>query len=552
MKILAVVTILAIECNGLFGINFELTTPSRLLAPESAKRKTTYKKTSTYPVSMQAEAEYLAMEPKRLSWAGNRELTTTVVVVGTQDALIENLHSNTTINLGDDIFLYGNKANFYTGIVIDKDQESLVIDGLGLYKVDGQSNCRCFYMTGSDVNVVIQNLEITKGVSQDDGIGGGGVYIYKSEVHLVSCTITTNSGSGEVSVGGALFMNFGFVSLVACSVTSNGASRGGGIDIDHGQLLLVGCLFSGNSALIGKDLHVKNGSDVTVLSLCLSDSYHGGQGTLKCAGCSTTYPADLLSGNCTACPTLAPFSCCGARDKGECTITSNSTVCSENENYVCSVIPAPTPAPSMTPTRLPVITAAPTSLHVKESSYPTYFTVLVGGATTVAIVFVIFVRGCLCRTSPSKRTSGYNDFVSPFLGGPQNNVDFDYAPEYIYADHIDDTTKDSKDLPNSQRILNAHEIASTYGAEQTFKGSSEHDPGEYDHDTVPFDVLISHLNRHGLEVDVAEEVAVYFSVSFGVQSVGDFRLLEEADIEKAAENLELLKIPASRLRIAWR
>ena len=51
---------------------------------------------------------------------------------------------------------------------------------------------------------------------------------------------------------------------------------------------------------------------------------------------------------------------------------------------------------------------------------------------------------------------------------------------------------------------------------------------------------------------MAEEVAVYFSVSFGVQSVGDFRLLEEADVVKAAEDLELLKIPASRLRIAWR
>jgi len=209
----------------------------------------------------------------------------------------------------------------------------------------------------------------------------------------------------------------------------------------------------------------------------------------------------------------------------------------------------------MTPTLLPVPTIAPTPRSVLHSTFPTDFTVLVGGATTVTIIFVLLLRRCftsgLRQKSFSRRTAEYEDFVSPFLNGPQNHVDFDFAPGYIYSDHIDRTTEGSK-RSISRGLPNSHEIASTYGVDQTFEGSSEHDPGAYDPDTVPFDILISHLNRHGLEFDVAEEIAVYFSVSFGVQSVGDFRLLEERDILKAIEDMELLKIQASRLRIAWR
>ena len=210
----------------------------------------------------------------------------------------------------------------------------------------------------------------------------------------------------------------------------------------------------------------------------------------------------------------------------------------------------------MTPTLLPGPTIVPTSLSVLESTFPTDFTVLVGGATTVTIIFVIILRRCLaselCSKTSLKQTSEYEDFVSPFLSGPQNHVDFDFAPEDIYSERIDDTMEGSKSARTSISLPRSREIASTYGAEQTIVGSFSHDPNGCDSDTVPFDILISHLNRHGLEFDVAEEVAVYFSISFGVQSVGDFRLLEEADIVKAIEDMELLKIPASRVRIAWR
>ena len=494
--------------------------------------------------------EFWAPNPWHIGMSGIRTLTTTVIA-STQIALTSDLKNDTIINLGDDIFLTSSRAGSPTGVVINNGQRGLIIDGLGLYEVNGQNAVRCFYISGGSVNVAIQNLVITKGNGN-----GGGLYIKsEAEVLLKSCTIIMNNGIGLVeSIGGGINMTSATVSLINCAIVDNRAHRGGGIDSNHGLLLLVGCLFSGNKNYGASDLQLSNNSYVTVLSSCKGDSYNAGQGALQCAGCSTAYPADVLSGECAACPSLDPYSCCGALGEGDCT-TRNTSACSEDENYVCSAISSPTSAPSMTPTLLPVPTIAPTPRSVLHSTFPTDFTVLVGGATTVTIIFVLLLRRCftsgLRQKSFSRRTAEYEDFVSPFLNGPQNHVDFDFAPGYIYSDHIDRTTEGSK-RSISRGLPNSHEIASTYGVDQTFEGSSEHDPGAYDPDTVPFDILISHLNRHGLEFDVAEEIAVYFSVSFGVQSVGDFRLLEERDILKAIEDMELLKIQASRLRIAWR
>jgi len=238
--------------------------------------------------------------------AGNRILTTSVVVVSTQDALTENLKSNTTINLGADILLSTIKAESPTGVIIHNGQAGLVVDGLGLYEVDGQNAVRCFYISGGGVNVVIQNLVITRGSGN-----GGGLYIKKAEVRLTSCTISKNNGIG-VNVGGGLYITSATVSLVNCAIVDNKAHRAGGIGINDGQLLLAGCLISDNSAYGSSDLLLSNGSYVAVLSSCTGDSYDAGQGTIECAGCSTTYPADLLNGECTPCPVLAPYSCCGS------------------------------------------------------------------------------------------------------------------------------------------------------------------------------------------------------------------------------------------------
>ena len=96
------------------------------------------------------------------------------------------------------------------------------------------------------------------------------------------------------------------------------------------------------------------------------------------------------------------------------------------------------------------------------------------------------------------------------------------------------------------------EIASTYGADKTFGSSADYEDGASAHDSAPVEILISYLCRHGLERKISETLSKYLSVSFGVHSVGDFRLLEEADIVRAAEDVELLKVQTSKFRIAWR
>ena len=192
--------------------------------------------------------------------------------------------------------------------------------------------------------------------------------------------------------------------------------------VEDGQLLLAGCLFSGNNDLSGGGLQVSGESNLVVLSYCQGDSYNAGQGALQCAGsCSTTYPADLLSGECTTCPALDPYSCCGALYEGDCT-TTKSSVCSEDENYVCSALPASISAPSIAPTLLflPVsATSVPTSLHVLTSSSSATFIALVVLSSTAAVLVAIIIRWCFTQRTryySSKRTGNTKeDMASPFL-----------------------------------------------------------------------------------------------------------------------------------------
>jgi len=80
-----------------------------------------------------------------------------------QATLLANLHSNTTIFLGANIYLNssGTVTGSATGIIIDNGQGNLVVDGMGVNKVDGQNTVRCFCMSGDGVNVELKNLEIT-------------------------------------------------------------------------------------------------------------------------------------------------------------------------------------------------------------------------------------------------------------------------------------------------------------------------------------------------------------------------------------------------------
>jgi len=457
---------------------------------------------------------------------GIRALTTTVVA-STQVALTSNLNDNTTINLGDDIFVTSVK-NFAhpSGVIIDHGQAGLVIDGQGLYEVNGQDKIRCFYISGKGVNVVIQNLVITKGSGN-----GGGLYIRsEAEVLLKSCTITMNDGIGSVVyVGGGMYITSATVSLINCAITNNIAHRGGGIEFDQGRLLLAGCLFYGNNDYGADDLQLSNGSYVTVLSTCPGDSYNAGQGALNCHSCSTTYPADLLSGECTACPTLTSYSCCGAWDEGECTITNSSTICSEDELWVCGTFPIPKPAPSMLPTPLPlpaVSTNAPTSFLVLNSSSSTTFTVLVIIVSTSAIVIAIMFRCCFAwkiRNKSSSRSvdnkEDIYDIASPFFEALHESSECEIGAEHIYSGGAreGENGKMMLESASSEVTTESREITSTYGADQTFGSNIDHRGDVYAHDDASLEKLMSHLCRHGLGRLDSLIVAKYLSVSFGVR-----------------------------------
>ena len=495
--------------------------------------------------------------------AVSRVLTTTFVVVSTQDKLTANLESNTTINLGDDILLKSPKAESPTGIVIKDGQAGLLIDGRGLYSVDGQNAVRYFYIGGNSARVVIQNLVITRGSGN-----GGGLYIKGGEIRLKSCTISLNKGVG-VNYGGGLYItSSATVSLTNCAIVNNKAHRAGGIDLDDGQLLLAGCLVSDNEAYGSSDLMISDGSYLTVLSSCPGDSFNAGQGTLECTGCNTTHPADLLNGECAPCPALDPYSCCGSQSEAECQNTTSST-CSEDELSVCGAVPTPQPAPSLYPTPFPLLpepTPVPTFLLATKSSSSATFTALIVIASSAAIVIAFVLRWCFnwrTRQKYSSRKSSYTkeDITSPFHEVLHGNDEFETGPEHIYSAHSGDAQK-SEDgrmvfkSSGSEMIAESHDIASTYGADRSVgsipRENADHGAGEYAHANTPLDKLVLHLCRHGLERKESETLAKYLSVTFGVQSMGDFRLLEEADIIQTAEDVELLKVQTSKLRIAWR
>eukprot|EP00615_Pteridomonas_danica_P016988 CAMPEP_0114377208 /NCGR_PEP_ID=MMETSP0102-20121206/857_1 /TAXON_ID=38822 ORGANISM="Pteridomonas danica, Strain PT" /NCGR_SAMPLE_ID=MMETSP0102 /ASSEMBLY_ACC=CAM_ASM_000212 /LENGTH=412 /DNA_ID=CAMNT_0001531735 /DNA_START=302 /DNA_END=1536 /DNA_ORIENTATION=+ len=96
--------------------------------------------------------------------------------VTTQDELQEAIMPNRTIELGADIYLTS------TIVIINEPDRvlvGLVIDGKGVYSVDGGGSVRCFYVSG-DVDMTLQNLIITSGyVSSSSFSASYGAAIYQ-------------------------------------------------------------------------------------------------------------------------------------------------------------------------------------------------------------------------------------------------------------------------------------------------------------------------------------------------------------------------------------
>ena len=294
--------------------------------------------------------------------------------------------------------------------------------------------------------------------------------------------------------------------MAYCAIVHNEAHQAGGIKLDQGRLLLAGCLFADNNLHGASDLQASNGSHVTVLSSCPGNSYNAGQGTLKCSGCSTAYPADLLSGECTACPTPAPYSCCGARYEEECTDTI-SPVCSEDEPSVCSTFP--TPQPVVVPSMLPTPLAQPGVPTTASGG----FTALVVVASVSAIFIAIIFRWCLAwriRLDSSRRTRDNEEVIaSPIFEASYDSSEYESGAEKIYPGGAreDEDGRTMSESTSSEVATESYEIASTYGADRTLGSTVDDDGGVYADDAAPLEKLISHLCRHGLERKVSETVA---------------------------------------------
>jgi hypothetical protein len=258
------------------------------------------------------------------------------VTVTTQADLVAHLASNTTIELGADIYLSssGIVENGATGIIIQDGQTGLVFDGMGLYKVDGKCQVRCFYIAGAAVEIALQHLTIANGFCVFSKGYAGGFLISGATVALVTCVVTRNTAGRNG--GGLHISDSATVGLISCSVSHNSAAHGGGVMLYSGSLMVAGCAFSENHAISGKDLFQQpNDTILTVLSACGDGSFNSGTGTLACYGCTDgPYPANLLGGVCAACSAQTPFTCCGATSAADCEAVEPAS-CSSDETNAC-------------------------------------------------------------------------------------------------------------------------------------------------------------------------------------------------------------------------
>ena len=110
------------------------------------------------------------------------------------------------------------------------------------------------------------------------------------------------------------------------------------------------------------------------------------------------------------------------------------------------------------------------------------------------------------------------------------------------------------------------DIASSYGESVSVAGSATFDIGfgvklqtdEQNDDALSAAMdrapitLSSFLDKYGLEEPLASDVAQFVADTFGAQTVGEFRLLEEDDIAQTIVKLGIKKAKSQKLRIAWR
>ena len=229
--------------------------------------------------------------------------TGTFTNITTQSDLVDGLMIDRTLVLGADVDLT-DTVYMLLG-VSEAPITGLVIDGIGLYAVDGGDAVRCFFVYGSGTDIVFRNLTISNG--------------------FVSSSSQDSSHGAAVYVGGSSAIRMSGVTITSCSVASTGS--GGAIYVESSSLVMVDIVMSSNYAYYGGGLGVGASSGVSLMRVTMS-SNSGVEGggfysssthvTLNMTGCSLS--SNSVSGS-------------GGGVEIQAAISFNLTRCTFSSNY---------------------------------------------------------------------------------------------------------------------------------------------------------------------------------------------------------------------------
>ena len=196
---------------------------------------------------------------------------TSYETAGTQDELESAIMFDRRVELTADISLthavailgYENQA---TGKVLgypiahEANLTGVVIDGAGMYGLDGGSTYRCFFINNPGTEVTIMNLTIANGYTSIyaevyTSSRGGAIYTGTSiTLSMVSCVVlggiaSTGTFFTDESYGGGVFMGSnGKLHLRDSSFSSNRAYKGSGVYLSSGTVALIeDCVFDSNT-----------------------------------------------------------------------------------------------------------------------------------------------------------------------------------------------------------------------------------------------------------------------------------------------------------------
>lgn len=197
--------------------------------------------------------------------------------------------------------------------------ETLMITGPASGQtIDAGGNSRIFGVTAADQPLTLENLTLTGGRTEADGVypalcadstGEGGGICALGDVTLVSSTVSGNSTAGDKAYGGGLFVD-GDVTLSNSSVSGNTTA---GVDADGGGFCVLGDATLNTSTVSGNRTtgYAGHGGGIDLYfgTLNLSNSTVSGNSTVggeaygggvRIWGGSATVSNSTVSGNHSA------------------------------------------------------------------------------------------------------------------------------------------------------------------------------------------------------------------------------------------------------------